>query len=370
MRVPYVQLRLQYRNLKDEIDAALQKVLDSGIYILGSEVTRFEKSIAAYCDCAYAVGVGNCTDALFLGLKALCIGLGDEVISVPNSFFATTGAIRQAGATPVFVDVQEDYNINPALIEDAITDKTKAIMPVHLTGRPAAMDEILEIVEKYQLALVEDAAQAIGVKYKGRRVGSFGRVAGFSMHPLKTLNASGDGGIITTQDPLIYETVKKLRNHGLKNRDEVEMFGVNSRLDELQAAILNVKLKYLDQWNERCRSIAAFYRKNLHDVVKVPEDKPWEESVYHTFIIQAQQRDALQAFLLQQGIETKVHYPIPIHLQEVLKPLGYKRGDFPVAEKQAEKILSLPIYPELTQEQLELVVSEICNFYERRGMLD
>ena len=361
--VKYINFPIQYKKIKIELLKAIEDVFESGNFVLGPEVEKFEDNFAKYCGTNYALGVGNGTDALFMAIKALGIGNGDEVITVPNSFIATAGAIVATGAKPVFVDADDDYNLNPRLIEDAVTKRTKAILPVHLTGRPASLDKILEIADKKKLYLIEDAAQAIGAKYNGQKVGSFGIAGCFSLHPLKNLNAYGDGGVIITKDLQLYERLKKMRNHGFKNRNECDFFAFNSRLDELQAAILNVKFKYLDKWTKRKREIAAFYQKKLSNIVKVPLDKSNENAVYHTFIIQADKRNQLQKFLLQKGIETKIHYPISIHLQKAAKFLGYKKGDFPKTEEQAEKILSLPIYPELKEEQLELIVDEIRNFY-------
>lgn len=363
IRVKYVNFPLQYKSIKPEIDNAIKNVLEEGIFILGEEVKKFEDWFAKYCESKYALGVANGTDALILVMKALGIGLGDEVITVPNSFISTTASIVHVGAKPVFVDVRDDYNINPDLIEDAITSHTKAILPVHLTGRPTEMEPILEIAHEHDLYVIEDAAQAVGAKYHRKRVGSFGTAGCFSLHPLKNLNAYGDGGVITTEDKGLYDKLVKLRNHGLRSRDECELWGYNSRLDTIQAAIVNVKLAHLDEWTKRIREIASFYQKNLSGLVKVPVDKPYEEAVYHTFIIQCDKRDKLQKYLLEKGIETKIHYPIPIHLQDSAKGLGYKKGDFPVAETQAKRILSLPIYPELTNEQIEMIVNEIKNFY-------
>ena len=312
--------------------------------------------------------MGNGTDALFLSLRALGIRQGDEVITAPNSFIATAGAIVAAGAKPVFVDVKGDYNINPDLIKQAITTKTKAIIPVHLTGRPADMDTILIIARKHGLYVIEDAAQAIGARYKGKRVGSLGSTGCFSLHPLKNLHVHGDGGIITTNNKELYEKLLKLRNHGLKNRDECDFWGYNSRLDSIQAAIGNIKLEYLGDWNKRHREIAVMYRKNLSGVVTVPVDKEFEEPVYHNFIIQGDKRDELQKYLLERGIETKIHYPIPIHLQEAASSLGYKERDFLVCEAQAKRILSLPIYPELTDGQVNMVIKAIKSFYSNKNI--
>ena len=362
--VPYINLALQHQRLRKEIVGAIEKVLDSGGFILGSEVESFEKQFAKYCHAKYAVGISNGTDALILALKALNICAGDEVITAPNSFLASTSSIALVGAKPVFVDVRPDYNLNPELLEKAITEKTKAILPIHLTGRPADMDAIIEIAEKCDLAVIEDCAQAVGAEYKSKRVGSFGNIGCFSLHPLKNLNACGDGGVITTNDHDLYEWLLKARNHGLRSRDECEFWGYNARLDAIQAAILNVKLKYLDEWTSQRRKTAVFYREKLEDVVEIPVERPHEFCVYHTFIIQADRRDELQRHLANHGIDSKVHYPIPIHLQDAARSLGYATGDFPVTEELSRRILSLPIYPELTVTQKEVVVKTIRGFYE------
>ena len=361
--VKYVNLPLQYEPLKLEILKRIERVFESGQFILGPEVQDLEKHFAKYCDCKYTVGVGNGTDALTLSMKALNIGRGDEVITVPNSFVATAGAIANVGAKPVFVDVRDNYNIDPDLIEDAVSNRTKAIIPVHLTGRPANMNPIIEISEKNNLFIIEDAAQAIGAEYHGKKVGSFGIAGCFSLHPLKNLNAGGDAGLITTNDKKLYEKLVKLRNHGLRNRDECDFWGFNSRLDSIQAAIVNVKLNHFEEWNKKIRKIVDLYQKKLVGIVDFPLDKEHEKSVYHLFMIQCDKRDDLQKYLLSKGIETKVHYPIPIHLQEPAKKLGYEKGDCPVAELQAERILSLPVYPELNLSQVEKVIKNIKEFY-------
>jgi len=282
---------------------------------------------------------------------------------VANSFLATAAAVALVDAKPVFVDVREDYNLDPSLIEKAITPRTKAILPVHLTGKPADMQPIMEIAQHHRLHVVEDAAQAVGAFYHGRRVGSFGILNAFSLHPLKNLNAAGDAGVITTNDDELAGQLRKWRNHGLRTRDESDFFAYNSRLDTVQAALLNVKFNHLEEWTEARRANAAFYRDRLSDVVWCPSDAPHERSVYHTFVIQAERRNELQQFLMQEGIETKVHYPIPIHLQPAALYLGGKCGDLPVTERLAQCILSLSIYPELTHEQKERVVSVIRKFY-------
>lgn len=362
MQVPFVSLDRQYRELREELVAAFDRVGTSGMYIMGPELERFEAEAAAFCGTRYALGVADGSAALFLSLKALDIGPGDEVITCPNSFIASAWVIVAAGAKPVFADAGEDYNIDAAAVEAAITPRTRAIIPVHLTGRPAAMDEINALAAGRGIAVVEDAAQAIGARYKGRRVGSLGTVGAFSLHPLKNLGIYGDGGLIATNDQAVRDRVAMLRNHGLRNRDECEIWGYNSRLDPLQAAFASVKLKRLDGWNARCREIASRYRQGLKDVVWVPRDAPGEEPVYHNFIIQLEQRDAMIEHLTKRGVGSRIHYPIPIHLQECARSLGHQRGDFPVAERQATRILSLPIYPELSDAEISYVIEAVRSF--------
>jgi len=363
MQVPFVGLQRQFHDLHDDLLAAFERVGASGMYIMGEELERFEAAAATYCGTRHALGVANGSDALFLVLKALGIGAGDEVITCPNSFIASAWVIVAAGAKPVFVDAGEDYNIDAAKLESAITSRTRAIIPVHLTGRPADMDAINAIAAKRGLAVLEDAAQAIGARLGAKRVGALGTAAGFSLHPLKNLGVYGDGGLITTDDTPLFERLAKLRNHGLRNRDECETWGYNSRLDPLQAAFAAVKLKQLDRWNARCREIAAQYREALQERVWVPRDRAQEEPVYHNFVIQLERRDALIEHLNTCGVGTRIHYPIPIHLQECAAGLGYRAGDFPVAERQARTILSLPIYPELTQAEIDHVIASVHKFF-------
>ena len=362
MKVPFVNLGLQFQNLRDEIISKFEELSINGSYILNAEVQEFEQNFAEYCGTRYAVGVGNGSDALSFSLIALGVGKEDEVITAPNSFIATASTIANVGAKPVFVDVGDDYNIDPEKIEAAITPKTKAIMPVHLTGRVADMDPILDIASKHRIQVIEDAAQAVGASYKGKRAGSFGITGCFSLHPLKNLHVHGDGGMITTNDKLIYEHLIKIRNHGLKNRDECEFWGYNSRLDGIQAAIANIKLPHLNRWNQRFRQIAIRYSKALASHVKVPKDNKYEVPVYHRYIIRHPNRDDLSKYLYNKGIETKVNYPIPLHLQEAAKSLGYKLGVFPMAEQQAQTILSLPIYAEMKNQQVEYVINSIRSF--------
>ena len=363
MQVPFVSLDRQYRNLRHELIAEFDRVGSSGIYVMGETLERFEAEAAVFCDTRYALGVANGSDALFLALKALDIGPGDEVITCPNSFISTAWVIVATGARPVFVHAADDYNIDVDRIEIAITPRTRAIIPVHLTGRPVDMDGVNEIARRHRLAVIEDAAQAIGARYKGRRIGSLGTAAGFSLHPIKNLGVLGDGGVVTTNDSALYEKIAKLRNHGLRNRDECEVWGYNSRLDSLQAGIASVKHRYLENWNSRCRDIAARYRDGLKDVVWVPRDREYEECVYHSFVIRVANRDRLIEHLTNCGVDSRIHYPIPIHLQECAQPLGYKVGDFPVAEQQAQTILSLPIYPELTDEEVAYVMKSVRSLF-------
>jgi dTDP-4-amino-4,6-dideoxygalactose transaminase len=365
MQVPYVNLALQHTALKAELLDAVGKALDHGQFVLGSEVQLFEERFAELCGTQFALGVNSGTDALILALQGLGIGPGDEVITVPNSFVATTSAIRIVGAKPVFVDVGEDYNMDPGLLEQAITPKTRAILPVHLTGRPARIDAIREIAAHDHLDLVEDCAQAICAKHRGQRVGTFGAIGCFSLHPLKNLNACGDAGMLITNNPDIYEKLKIRRNLGLKNREDCLSWSGNTRLDTIQAAILLVKLNYLEKWTERRRENARYYREKLIGLkeICVPSQHEWEYAVYHTFVVQAERRDALRDFLASRGIGTAVHYARPIHLMTAGLELGYAAGSFPVAEGQAKRIVSLPVYPELTTNDLDYVVQNLFDFY-------
>ena len=363
--IPYVDLISQHSSIKELILTAVEEVLDHGQFVNGEETTAFEKAFAQLCEVQFAVGVNSGTDGLILALHALGVGFGDEVITSPNSFVASSSCISWVGARPVFVDVKEDYNMDPTQIEDKITPRTKVILPIHLTGRPAEMKMILEIAERHNLYVIEDCSQAVSAEYYSKCVGSFGTIGVFSLHPLKTLNACGDSGIITTDDVDIYEELLLLRNHGLRSRGDCVTWGLNSRLDSVQAAILLIKMDYLDLWTNKRISNAKYYQKELSEVdaIKLPKDKPYEKAVYHTFIIEMDNRDALRSYLLEHGIETSVHYPVPIHLQAAAKDLGYKRGDFPVTEKQSERILSLPVHQNLQDDDLDHVVKTIKAFY-------
>lgn len=366
MKVPYIHLGMQHATIKQQILKEVERLLDNGNFILGEDVSTFEKRFAALSQTKYALGIGNGTDTMILSMRALGIGAGDEVITAPNSYLASASSIALAGATPVFADVREDYNIDPAQIEKVITKKTKAIIPVHLTGRPADLDAIMAIGKKYNLHIIEDCAQAVGAKYKNKSVGSFGITGSFSLHPLKNLGACGDGGVITTNDDKLFEYLSKARTHGHKNRDEVDFWSFNTRLDNLHAAILNVKFNELEKWNNRRREIAERYWKGLHHLpIYAPKDKDYEYSVYHTYIIQSDKRDALMKFLGENEIDTKIHYPVPIHLQKAAAYLGYKKGDFPVTEKQCETILSLPVFPQLNNVQVDYVIEKINAFYKK-----
>jgi len=365
MNVPYVNIARQHAVIKDKLLTAIGSVIDHGRFIMSEEVAEFERKFGALCGVRYAVGVNSGTDALILALKVLGVGPGDEVITVPNSFIASTSCITLVGARPVFVDVREDYNIDPSLVEQAITSRTRAILPVHLTGRPADMDPIMDLARAHGLYVIEDCSQAVCAEYKGRRVGSFGHVGCFSLHPLKTLNACGDSGALTTNDDGVNEQLKMLRNFGLRTRDECVVWGHNSRLDALQAAVLLVKLQYVQEWTEKRRANARFYQERLSNLpqLNVPAGKAYERAVYHTFVAQADWRDELRASLSERGVGTAIHYPIPIHLQKAAAGLGYGSGSFPVAERQAKRILSLPIYPELSSRQLEYVLECLESFY-------
>lgn len=363
--VPFVALDRQYIAYKSEIDAAFERIASSGAYVMGEDVTLFEQELADLCDVPYAIAVANGTDALILSMKALGIGEGDEVITAPNSFIASAGAIIAVGATPRFCDISLDHNIDPNKLKAVITSKTKAIMPIHLTGRPAQMDEINTIAKEHGLYVIEDAAQAIGAKYKGKPVGSLGDIGCFSLHPLKNLFVMGDGGFLTLSDPKIYEKIKHLQNHGLINRNECTHWGINSRLDTLHAAIGRIKLKHITILTDRFREIAAQYSTGLKDIVDTPTDTKDEYAVYHNFVIGTDRRDELQEFLKSKNIGFAIHYPVPLHLQPVAKDLGYKEGDFPVTEMLNKRQLSLPIFPELTNEEINCVINAIHEFYTK-----
>ena len=362
LSVPYVDLSAQQREIEDELFSAARDVFRSGQFILGPHVEAFERAFAAFCGARHCIGVSNGTSALVLALRALRIGPGDDVITVPNAFVATAAAIELAGARPVFVDVRDDFTMEPELLRAAVTSKTRAIIPVHLTGRPAAMEEILGVAGS--IPVIEDAAQAVGSRLRERHVGTFGVCGAFSMHPLKTLNACGDAGAIVTDDDALAEALRKARNHGLRDRNTCDTFSLNARIDELQAALLRVKLRKLPAWIERRRFLFQNYRRALEGIVEFPPpERPGEFIAPAATVIQADRRDALQAFLLENGIGSKIDYPVPIHLQPAAQHLGYERGAFPVAERQAGRILSIPQYPEMTDGQQAAVIDAIRTFY-------
>ncbi|MGE4132090.1 MAG: DegT/DnrJ/EryC1/StrS family aminotransferase [Bdellovibrionales bacterium] len=363
-RVPYVNFPQQFKESREETMAAIEAVMARGDFILGKEVGEFEDEFAKLCGVKHAVSVANGTDSLIISLRIFGVGPGDEVITTSNSWISSASSIALIGATPVFVDVDEDQNMDPKLLEKAITKKTKCIMPVHLTGRCARMPEILEIAKKHGIPVLEDAAQAVGAVVGGIKAGAGGELASFSLHPLKNLNAVGDAGIITTNDVELASKVKMWRNHGMRNRDEIDFWGYNSRLDTVQAAVLKTRLTRFPQVIERRRELAKRYVAGLADVVKCPIERDDEFHTYHVFVVQCDKRNGLQAFLSERGIETKIHYPIPIHMQRCAKELGYKKGDLPVTETQSERILSLPINQYLQNEQVDFVIESIREFYQ------
>ena len=359
--IPYLDLKAQYRGIKDEIDAAVLRVLDSTQFILGDEVAAFEREFAAYCQASECVGVNSGTSALHLALLAAGIGPGDEVITTPFTFVATVAAIRYAGATPVFVDIEPDYfTIDATRIESAITAKTRAIMPVHLYGQPADMTAILDIARRRGLVVIEDAAQAHGSEHHGRRCGSLSDIAAFSFYPGKNLGAYGEGGAITTTRSDLATTCRILRDWGQEKRYEHRLKGFNYRMDGIQGAVLRVKLRHLEAWTEKRRQVARWYTDVLdHDSVRVPKERPGCRHVYHVYVIRSDDRDALRDALAKEGIQTGIHYPIPVHLQPAHADLGYRAGDFPVAEAAAREVLSLPIFPEMTHEQVEILAGVV-----------
>lgn len=363
IRVPFINLAQQHAPLKTELLAACEKVLDHGMFILGPEVEAFERRFADYCGTRFAVGIDSGTNALLLSLKALGIGPGDEVITAANSFLASASVIALAGATPVLVDIADDMTIDPACVEQAITPRTRGIIPVHLTGRPAQIDSIMALADRHNVAVVEDAAQAVGAMYHGKKVGSFGATGCFSLHPLKVLGGIGDGGVITTNDERLYGQLLKARNHGLKDRDTCEFWSYNARLDTIQAAFQLVKMNYLEDWIAQRREIAQYYRSHLAGTVVVPDEPVDYRSVYQTFIVRCQRRDELQAYLQERGIDTKVHYLVSIHRQPAAAGLPSSDKNFERTDRFAGEILSLPIYPELTPTQANHVINAIIGFY-------
>jgi dTDP-4-amino-4,6-dideoxygalactose transaminase len=361
MKVPFVDLQAQYKSVKDEIDVAIARVLDNASFILGREVEAFEAAFAEYVGARFCVGVNSGTAAIQLAVTACGLGIGDEVLVPANTFFATAEAVSTAGATPVFVDADPvSYNIDVSKIEAAITERTRAIMPVHLYGQAADLDSIFSLAERHHLIVIEDAAQAHGSKYKGRRVGALGRAGCFSFYPGKNLGAYGEGGAVVTNDEEVARRVRLLRDHGSAQKYQHEIIGYNFRLEGIQGAVLNVKLRHLDRWNELRREHAARYQELLRGSdLRLPVEMPYAEHVYHLYVVQSDGRDALQQTLNESGVQTGIHYPIPIHLQTAYASLNYRRGDFPEAERQAARVLSLPMFPELTDEQI-MHVAEVA----------
>lgn len=366
MAVPVLDLQAQYRTIRQEINTAIQQVLDSGHFILGPNVKALEQEIAQVCGCEYGIGVASGTDALRLAMDALQIGPGDEVITTPFTFIATANTISRAGARPVFVDIDpRTFNLDPALVERAITSRTKALLPVHLFGQLADMAGLMELATRYHLPVIEDSAQAIGATYQGQPACSFGAVGCLSFYPTKNLGAYGDGGLAVTRNPEIAAQLDVLRRHGGRVKYYHERLGYNSRLDELQAAILRVKLRHLDAWNEARRQIAARYNELLADSpLTLPYEAPGAYHVYHQYTVRAPRREALRASLKERGIGTMIYYPLPLHLQEMYAGLGLPEGSLPEAERAAREVLSLPIYPEMTAEQVQEVAGAIRQFYD------
>ncbi len=362
MQVAFMDIKKQDSDILKDIEKAIKDVIGSASFILGKEVKSFEEGFAGYCNVRYAVGVANGTEALFLALLALGVGAGDEVITTANTYIATALAISFTGARPVFVDADSvSYNIDVAKIEKAITKRTKAILPVHLYGQPADMDAIVKIAKKYGLNILEDASQAHGAEYKGKKVGGFSDIAAFSLYPGKNLGAYGDAGILVTNNEQIYEKLLLLRDYGRKSKYEHIIKGYNSRLDTIQAAILSVKLTKLDNWNQARIENAGIYNElfaKLCPKVITPQEAPYVKHVYHQYVIRVPKRDSAVEEMKKRGVSLLIHYPIPLHLQEAYKDSGYKKGDFPVSEKLSEEVISLPIYPGLRKQEIEYVAQQ------------
>ncbi|MEI6267278.1 MAG: DegT/DnrJ/EryC1/StrS family aminotransferase [Methylococcaceae bacterium] len=359
--IPFVDLKAQYTGIKDEVNAAILNVLETCQFTLGAEVAAFEDEFASYCQAQYGIGVNTGTSALHLALLAAGIGANDEVITVPFTFVATVAAIYYTGAKPVFVDIDpRTFTIDVKAIESAITDKTKAIIPVHLYGQPADMDPILEIAKRHGLVVIEDAAQAHGAEYKGRRVGSIGDMGCFSFYPGKNLGAYGEGGMVVTNNAEYTRTIRMLRDWGAEQKYQHVLKGYNYRLEGIQGAVLRVKLRHLEAWTEARRTVAASYNELLADSdVQTPKAMSYSRHVYHIYAIRTQQRSEWQQALQAKGIQTGIHYPIPVHLLPAYADLGYTKGDFPHSEQAADEVLSLPMFPELSREQCEKVCEAV-----------
>lgn len=373
IRLPFLDLKAQFAGIRAEVLAAVVRVLESQHFILGPEVEGLEEELARLTGCRFAIGCASGSDALLLALMALEIGPRDEVITTPFTFVATAGSIARLGALPVFVDIDpETFNIDPRQVEKAITPRSRAIMPVHLFGLPADMDSVLEIAAKHRLMVIEDSAQAIGARYRGKAVGTLGTFGCFSFFPSKNLGGAGDGGLITTDDPRLADCVRVLRAHGSRRKYDCEQLGMNSRLDALQAAILRVKLRHLEEWTEGRQRNADRYRTlfaefHLANQIRLPENPIDRTHIYNQFVIRVQERDDLRSFLKEKGIPTEIYYPLPLHLQRAFTYLGNKVGDFPQAEHASREVLALPIYPELTEEQMGTIAGAIAEFYAARA---
>lgn len=370
MKIQMLDLSEQYQSMREEVMAKLDEVMSSSQFILGSNVKQLEADLAKYSNVAHGIGVGNGSDAIHIALQAARVGAGDEVITTAFTFFATGGAIARANAVPVYVDIDpETFNIDPSKIEAAITDKTKAIIPVHLYGQMADMEAIKAIADKYNLVVIEDAAQAIGARQNGKSVGELGTAATYSFFPTKNLGAYGDGGMIVTDDADLAEKASVIRVHGSKPKYYHHVLGYNSRLDELQAAILNVKFPRLDKFSDARRERAAYYTEKLNeklsDVIQTPVEKEGNHHVFHQYTLRVPNRDELQNFLKEQGVATMIYYPMPLHIQPVFEELGYRSGDLPETEKAAKEAISLPMYPELKREDQDYVVEKIIEFYTK-----
>lgn len=364
--MPLVDLRSQYTSLRGEFTRRLDVVFATMELFVGENVQAFEEEFAGFCDAPYGVGVGSGTEAIQLALMGLGVGEGDEVITVAHTFFATVEAIHAVGAKPVFVDIDaKTYTMDVAQIEERITKRTKAILPVHLYGHPAEMDAIVELANAHGLYVVEDACQAHGARYKGQRVGGIGDVGCFSFYFTKNLGAYGEGGFVACRSAEVAERIRMLRNHGQRARYYHDVFGFNGRLDELQAAFLRVKLPYLERWNELRRGHARYYTEALAGLLATPYESEAAQHVYHLYVVRTAHRDRLRDWLLENGIGTGIHYPVPCHLQAACKGYGYRAGDLPVTEKVAREVLSLPLYPELTEDQRRYVVQSIRAFFEK-----
>jgi len=366
MKIPLVDLKRQYRDIQKEVNAALGEALKRCDFILGQDLQLFEGEFSRYCGSKYGIGVASGTDALYLALRAYDIGEGDEVITSANTYIATTLAISYCNAKPILIDIDPaTYNIDPSKIESAITPKTKAIIPVHIYGQMADMKPILDIAKKHNLRVIEDASQAHGATYKGNISGSMGDAACFSFYPGKNLGAYGDGGMIVTNDKKLVEKLKMLRNYGQRVKYYNDFRGYNSRLDTVQAAILRVKLKYLDRWSEERRQAAAEYTKLLKNSdIKSPITAKGNTHVYHLYLIQTDKRDELQKWLKDKEIATQIYYPVPIHLQNAYKDMGWKEGDFPITENLSKRNLALPLFPEIKKEEIEYVASAVLEFFK------